>query len=175
MNYPTKNALKSWHQEYEQGHDLPAGYVRLRPKYSNKHKSMAVQYYLIHDRCLAATIKALGYPGCKTLADWIDELYPGRRRVVVGKGRSIPRPAQLKQAGVIELSTRQTSAQAVAEQLAASRWTLSDWKNQLLGREAPASMKRHNDPPPASELSELERQVESLRRDIGHCSLNATS
>jgi putative transposase len=23
LGYPTKNALKSWHREYEQGHDLP--------------------------------------------------------------------------------------------------------------------------------------------------------
>ena len=28
LGYPTKNALKSWHREYEQGCDLPAGYVR---------------------------------------------------------------------------------------------------------------------------------------------------
>lgn len=32
LGYPTMNALKSWHREYEQGHDLPVGYVRLRPK-----------------------------------------------------------------------------------------------------------------------------------------------
>ena len=89
----------------------------------------------------------------------------------MGKARSVPRPAQLKQAAVIELCTRQTSARAVAQKLAVDRGTLYNWKNQLLGREAPASMKRHNDPPPASELSELERQVESLRRDIRHLQL----
>ncbi|MBG6077883.1 transposase-like protein, partial [Polaromonas sp. CG_9.11] len=25
LGYPTKNALKSWHREYEQSRDLPAG------------------------------------------------------------------------------------------------------------------------------------------------------
>ena len=27
LGYPTKNALKSWHREYEQGRDLPVGYT----------------------------------------------------------------------------------------------------------------------------------------------------
>jgi len=34
LGYPTKNALKSWHREYEQMLDLPAGYVRRKPRYS---------------------------------------------------------------------------------------------------------------------------------------------
>ena len=33
LGYPTKNSLKSWHQEYVQRHDLAAGYERA-PKYS---------------------------------------------------------------------------------------------------------------------------------------------
>ena len=32
LGYPTKNALLSWHREYEQRLDLPAGYVR-QPRY----------------------------------------------------------------------------------------------------------------------------------------------
>ena len=31
LGYPTKNALKSWHREYELHRDLPAGYTR-QPK-----------------------------------------------------------------------------------------------------------------------------------------------
>ena len=46
LGYPTKNALKSWHREYEQSRDLPAGYVLLRPKYSVEQKEVAVQHYL---------------------------------------------------------------------------------------------------------------------------------
>lgn len=41
-----------------------------------------------------------------------------------------------------------------------------NWKNQLLGREAPASMKRQNDLPPDPEREDLEHQLEALRRDI---------
>jgi transposase-like protein len=28
LGYPTKNAPKSWHREFEQGRDLPVGYAR---------------------------------------------------------------------------------------------------------------------------------------------------
>jgi putative transposase len=166
LGYPTKNALKSWHREFEQGRDLPAGYARSKPKYSGEQKKVAAQHYLDHDRCLAGTIKALGYPCRDTLAAWVDELHPETGKRIVGKARSVPRLQALKQAAVIELCTRQTSAQAIAQKLAVSRGALYQWKNQLLGPEAPASMKPNNDSPPDPERAELERQVQSLRRDI---------
>lgn len=111
-------------------------------------------------------MKALGYPCRETLSAWLDGLHSETRKRVVGKARSVLCPLELKQAAVIKLCTRQTSAQAIAQRLAVSRPTLYKWKNQLLGPEAPASMKPHNDSPPDPERTELERQVESLRRDI---------
>lgn len=50
LGYPTKNALKTWYREYEQRHDLPAGYER-RPKFSKAQKEQAVEHYLEHGRC----------------------------------------------------------------------------------------------------------------------------
>ena len=67
---------------------------------------------------------------------------------------------------VIELCTRQESAQAVAKKLDVNRSTLYKWTDQLLGLEAPPSMKRQSDLPSECELTELQRQVESLQRDI---------
>src|SRR6202012_332791 len=69
-------------------------------------------------------------------------------------------------AAVIELCSREQSARVVAERTGVSRPTLYNWKNQLLGREVPASMKRKKKPVPDHERAELEQQVESLRRDI---------
>lgn len=168
LGYPTKNSLKNWHLEYERSRDLPAGYVRSRPKYSHEQKRLAIDHYLTHGRCIAATMKALGYPGRGTLAAWIGELHPESRQRVVGRAGSVPRPPELKKAAVLELCTRQGSARAVAQRLGVSRPTLYNWKNNLVGPEVPASMKRHKDlpPEPQPERAELERQVESLRRDI---------
>ena len=144
LGYPTKNALKSWHREFEQRQDLPAASVRSWQKYSDEHKQAAVEHYFNHDRCMTATIKALGYPCRDTFAAWIDELHPEARYHVVGKAGAVLHSPEVKQAAVIELCTRQVSTQAVAHKLAVSRPTLYKWKNQLLGREVPVSMKGIN-------------------------------
>jgi len=166
LGYPTKNALKAWYREYEQSCELPVGYVRSRQKYSDEQKQAAVQHYLGHDRCIASTMKTLGYPCRETLAAWIGELHPEVRNRFVGRAANVQHAPEFKNAAVIDFCTRKTSAQAIAQKLAVSRPTLYNWKNQLLGREAPPSMKRENDSKPVPEQTELQRQVESLQRDI---------
>jgi transposase-like protein len=84
LGYPTKNALKSWYREYEQSRDLQVGYARSMFKYSDEQRQVAVQHYLDHDRCVASTMTALGYPCRETLTVWIDELHPELRRRIVG-------------------------------------------------------------------------------------------
>jgi hypothetical protein len=79
---------------------LPAGYVLSRPKYSDQQKKVASRHYLDHDRCLAGTLMALGYPCRETLAAWLNELHPETRKRIVGKARSVPRPQAPKQAAV---------------------------------------------------------------------------
>ncbi|MFZ6693915.1 IS3 family transposase [Undibacterium sp. SXout20W] len=171
LGYPTKNALKSWHLEFEECRDLPESYARMKPTYSEQQKKDVVEHYFNHGCCIAATVKALGYPGRKTLSDWINELHPETEKRIVGKASGLLHPQEFKQAAVIELCTRQESAQVVAQKLDVDRTTLYKWTNQLLGREALASMKCHKDSPPEPERAELERQIESLRRDIRHLQL----
>jgi transposase InsO family protein/transposase-like protein len=163
LGYPTKNALKSWHREYERRLDLTSGYVRL-PKYSLAQKERAVEHYLEHGHCLSATIKALGYPSRGLLSAWIQELHPESRTRVVGRSQELT-PSK-KQAAVIALCMREGSAQSVARELGVSRPSLYNWRNQLLSEDAATSMKRQKDSPPSSERAELEQQIEALRRDI---------
>jgi transposase InsO family protein/transposase-like protein len=162
LGYPTKNSLKSWYREYERRLDLPAVYQRA-PMYSQGQKERAVEDYLAHGRCFAATIQALGYPSRTLLRDWVRELHPEPRSRVVGRSRLLT-PAE-KQSAVVALCMRQEAAQSVAQELGVSRPSLYNWKNQLLGKEA--SMKRPpKDCPPSSQQNELEQQLEALRRDI---------
>jgi putative transposase len=76
---------------------LPVDYARSKPKYSHEQKKVAAQHYLDHGRCLAATLKALGYPCRETLAAWVDELYPETKHFVVSKAPSVPQPPCLSQ------------------------------------------------------------------------------
>jgi putative transposase len=163
--------LKGWHREYEQRLDLPVGYAGRGPKYSQAQKEAAVEHYLTHDRCIAATMRALGYPGRGTLTAWVREALPEARKTIVGRAGRPSYPEALKQAGVIGLCNRQESARVLTEKLGVCRPTLYNWKNQLLGPEAPASMKPNNNSPPAPELAELERQLKALQRDIRHMEL----
>jgi len=166
LGYPTKNSLIGWYREYERSRDLRVGYSRSGQKYSDQQKQAAVQHYLDHDRCIASTMRALGYPCRELLTEWIDELHPEVRYRMVGRAPNILHTEALKNAAVIELCTRKTSAQKIAQKLAVCRPTLYNWKNQLLGREAPASMKRQNDLPPVPDTAELQRQVELLQQSI---------
>lgn len=166
LGYPTKNSLKGWYREYQQRQDLPKGYAGREPKFSQAQKAAALEHYLTHDRCIAATMRALGYPGRGTLTRWIREAIPEARKAIVGSVVQRRYPESLKQTGVVELCTRQESAQAVADKLGVCRPTLYNWKNQLLGREAPASMKHTHRSPQQRERDELELQVAVLRREI---------
>jgi len=112
LGYPTKNALKHWHREYEQRLDLSAGYVR-RPKYSQGQKELAVEHYLEHGRCLAATIKVLGYPSRDLLASCVQELHPETRTRVVGRSRELT-PA-MKQAAVVSMNRSASVAARLPE------------------------------------------------------------
>lgn len=163
LGYPTKNSLKSWHQQYEQRLDLRAGYVR-EPKFSQAQKERAVEHYLEHGRCLSVTINSLGYPSRTLLREWLQELHPEVLTRVVGRFQALA-PAS-KQAAVIALCMRQGSAKSVAQELGVSRPSLYNWKNQLLGQDAFASMKPKQNPPKSFERTELEQQLEVLRREI---------
>lgn len=168
MGYPTKNALLGWFREYEQKLDLPLGYAARKPKYTPAQRKAALTHYATHDQCIAATIRALGYPGRVTLTNWVREAFPETRRALVGQAGRPRYPESMKRDGVRELYSRSGSAQAIAEKLGVCRPTLYNWKTQLLGREAPATMKRsqHSSPVSALELTALEQQLELLQRDI---------
>ena len=104
-----------------------------KPKYSLAQREKAVRYYLDHGRCIASTIKVLGYPARDSLRAWIHELHPELHVRVVRRSDGPARPPAMKQAAVITLCTRQYSASAVAQKLCVCRPTLYNWKNRLLG------------------------------------------
>ena len=103
------------------------------------------------------------------LTAWIDEFHPEVRRRIVGRAPNVQHPPKIKNAAVVELCTRTTNVQAIAQSVGVCRPTLHNWKNQLLGHEASASMKRYKDSgaiPKQKDLTELQQHVEFLERDI---------
>ncbi|WP_374627351.1 IS3 family transposase [Pandoraea sp.] len=171
LGYPTKNSLKAWCNEFEKSGDLQRGYVRVKSKYSEEQKNVALEHYVNHGRCFAFTLRTLGYPCRPILSEWVRERYPETKKRVVGKAGPPAASLVSKQAAVYELCTREGSAQAVARKLDVDRVTLYNWKNQLLGRQASASMKRDKGSSAETDRDELERQVEALQRNIRNLQL----
>lgn len=64
LGYPCPKLLKSWHTDLTK--EMETGVIhdrrRRTSKYTDQQKSMAVQHYLDHGRCIARTVRALGYP-----------------------------------------------------------------------------------------------------------------
>lgn len=171
LGYPTKYSLKAWCDEFEKSGDLQKGYVRVKPKCSEEQKNSALEHYVNHGRCITFTLRALGYPCREILSKWVRERYPETKKCVVSK---VGRPTMSlvsKQAAVYELCTLEGSAQAVARKLDVDRVTLYNWKNQLLGREAPASMKRDKGSPAGTNWSDRSK---SSGATFAICSLNTT-
>jgi putative transposase len=172
LGYPTKNSLKGWFREFEAYQELKVTYVRDKPKYTEEQKRAAVDHYFDNGRCMSVTIRALGYPGRDSFHKWIDIFRPGERIRIVGQAQNTPHPEEFKHAAVVELCTRQGAVRIIAQALAVDRSTLYNWKNQLLGREAASSMKhkstatRQPSPPPPADRAELEKTIETLKRNI---------
>jgi len=88
---------------------------------------------------------------------------------MVGRAPNTQHPAEVKNAAVLELCTRTTDALTIAHSVGVCRPTLYNWKNQLLGREVSASMKRRQAPqtvPQTKQVTELEQQVSQLERAV---------
>ena len=166
LGYPTKNALKGWFREYELMQDLPIRSAPRRPKFSAAQKQVALEHYASHGRCISWTLRAIGYPGRATLTAWVREAFPETGTVSMVAYGAGNYSDTVKKAAVVELYSRQESAQVLAEKVGVSRPTLYAWKHQLLGPEVPAMMKRKKSASLEPEIEELDRQREALQRDI---------
>lgn len=162
LGYPTKNALKGWHREYERRQDLPIRSVPRPPKFSAAQRRVALEHYASQGRCISWTLRALGFPGRATLTAWVREAFPDTKTVCTGTHGPGNHSDAVKKAAVVGLYSRQESAQALAEKVGVSRPTLYAWKNQLLGSEAPATMKRKKSASLDPEIEDLGRQREAL-------------
>jgi len=166
LSYPSRNALKGWYREYERQQDLPARSARRPPKFSQAQKQVALAHYASHGRCVSWTMQALGYPGRAMLTAWVREAFP-QIRSVSSRGRGPgDHSDEVKNGALVGLYCRSESAAALAKKVGVSRETLYAWKNQLLGAEAPAMMKRKTKMPLDPEIADLELQREALQRAI---------
>lgn len=67
LGYPSQKQLKRWYRGYqENGQQLKRSKKR-KSRYSDQQIQDAVNHYLHRGRCLARTIRSLGYPSADLL------------------------------------------------------------------------------------------------------------
>lgn len=150
LGYPCRATLYAWYEEYlANGCRMPSTSAHRR--YTEDQKRAAIDHFFEHGRCLARTMRTLGYPSQELLAAWIDELKPGRRP----KHSSARRFShEAKEQAVIDLVARRGAAQVIADGLGIERATLYNWKRKLLSEEAPCKLPREKDDRSIEELEE---------------------
>jgi len=169
LGYPSPKMLERWYKESLEEVETGVSHDHRRKlsRYTAEQQKVAVQHYLEHGRCLARTIRALGYPCQELLSKWCNEFAPGQRkhsRVAVQFSQ------EQKQEAVISLCSRRGSAKDVADTHGATRASLYKWKNDLLGKEnAMARAEKKNQDLPndkdqlLSEIEILKEQVQRLK------------
>ena len=66
LEYPSKMALRRWHEEYRESGDLLDKHNK-KAKYSEEEKQAVVKYYLEYGKSVPRTIKKICYPICPEL------------------------------------------------------------------------------------------------------------
>ena len=165
LGYPSHKMLAEWHKELQQENEtgiIRDSYDRYSI-YSRQQKQAAVNHYLEHGKNISRTVRILGYPSKQALAKWCEELAPKERK---RRSCAIQYSSEQKKNAVIDLCSRQGSAQEIARKHGATRTVLYKWKDELLGKEsamAKTTGKADNLP---NDKEKLLSEIEALKRDI---------
>jgi putative transposase len=118
LGYPTKNTFIGWYREYLANQDLRSDMAdqgestRIEQKHSRR-----LQHYLDKGRCMAFTLRELGYPSREVRSPTGLMNFTLRHVRMVGSAPNVQHPTDVKKAAVIELCTRTTSAEAIAQKV----------------------------------------------------------
>ncbi|MDO9067735.1 MAG: transposase, partial [Deltaproteobacteria bacterium] len=165
LGYPSKKQIQRWYRSYSASGQALSRKKR-KAKYSSVERRRAVEHYFLTGKCLARTVRELGYPSKAWLRAWINGETP---LATTTRVKLVPRPdrpdAERKRA-VLDLCARQRSAAEVAQQFGVSRQALYKWRNQLLGANTVSTMKRR----PSLKIDDncvgLRAEVEALEKRI---------
>ena len=164
LGYPSCKLLPRWYAQYLEEQESGVLWERYRrePKYSKQQQEEAIQYFLDHGRSLARTVRALGYPSRETLRSWCRDWLKTRKKHVV----SVQYTKEQKQEFVLDLCTRNSSAQEVAKTHGVSRGALYQWKQELLGREDFKAMPKPKDLSLPDDRDALIAELETLKKQV---------
>lgn len=132
LGYPTRQTLWRWWREYESTGEVPA--PRSGPGYPEAARRRAVEHYLANGRCLALTMRELGYPkNHGVLCAWIDELAPGQRKRRAPSRWPKGAPREVMEQAAAQLEAGTATAEEIAERCGVSWGTVYAWRREVMG------------------------------------------
>lgn len=164
LGYPDRHSLRLWYKEYIENGDLKKEYSRCS-MYTESQKAVALEHYFEHGKCIARTVRTLGYPSKYLLREWIREKHP-EERPPCREGRPLVNLSQQdKEEAVIALCSRERSAKDIANQYGVRRETLYNWKRQLLDKDELIVMpkKKPKEVPATTNVDELREEIVRLQ------------
>ena len=174
LGYPDRHSLRLWYKEYIEKGDLKKKYSSCS-MYTEDQKTVALEHYFEHGRCIARTVRSLGYPSKYLLREWIREKHP-EERPPCREGRSLVNLSQQdKEEAVIALCSRESSAKEIANQYGVRRETLYNWKRQLLDEGSTDAMPKKKEANQSAtenidelkaEIASLQEQADALNREV---------
>ena len=140
LGYPkNRKTLKAWYKEFEETKGLHKKSSR-RLKYSPEQKQLAINYYYEHGRCLARTVRKLGFPSRTVLGEWLREIHPEDFPYCTQSTSLVKLTKAQKEQAVLDLCSRTGSAKDVTDQYGVSRISLYAWKHKLFPDWGPTQM-----------------------------------
>ena len=164
---PSSHSLKLWVKEYEEKGDLHKSYIN-SSRYTAEQRKKAIQYYQEHGRSKSRTVKALGYPTRQQLTEWIKQDLPDDVTPCAGGQSLVHLLKEQKEQVVIELCTRDGSAQEIADKYNVSRHSVYNWALDLLGKGNVSPMpknKRDTKPATPKDVDSLKKEIEQLHSE----------
>lgn len=160
LGYPSKKQLRRWYQSYVASGRVPSR-KRRKAKYSSAERHRAVEHYFLTGKCIARTVRELGYPCKGWLRAWVNGETPSTA-TPTNLASVLTRSKVERKLAVIELSTRQSSAADVAKKFGVTRQALYKWRSQLLYTTTGRVMKPRDNRNTNDDCVGLRAEVEAL-------------
>lgn len=165
LGYPSTKQLKRWYQIFKYSGGLPKRSGK-KSKYSAQQRIKAIEHYMRTGQSVSFTVRTLGYPSKPVLRRWVEDSTGNLADTSIRKPPPHIASVAVKKVAVVELCSRQTSAEQISQNFGVSRQTLYKWRNQLLDDNQGYSMKRQSTQATPPDRDELQTQIKVLEKRV---------
>lgn len=148
--------LRSWRDRKRKGEPLIRTKRNKPSKWNKKEQKVVIEYYFSHGESVTRTCRKFGYPSTSSLKIWVKNDKRWKRKHKIHK-KTAKLNDEDKQKAIVDLVTRDSSANYVANKYNVNRATLYEWQKELTGE--PIMKKKEKT------KQELETEIKELQKE----------